>query len=56
MLPGQLRWPACLHAADALKAVDAFVFKNDAPVRLLPVITRVCGEIPSEFERSRIIP
>jgi len=56
MLPGQLRWPACPHAADALKAVDAFVFKNDASARLLPVITRVCGEIPSEFEGSRIIP
>jgi CheY-like chemotaxis protein len=42
--------------ADALRAVDAFVSKNDAPARLLPVITRVCGEIPSEFEGSRIIP
>jgi len=42
--------------ADVLKAVDAFVSKNDAPARLLPVITRVCGEIPSEFEGSRIIP
>src|SRR6266576_3321293 len=35
--------------AGALKAVDAFVSKNDAPACLLPVITRVCAEIPSEF-------
>ena len=39
---------------DALKVVDAFVSKNDAPARLLPVITRVCGEIPSGSERTRI--
>ena len=40
--------------ADALKVVDAFVSKNDAPASLLPVITRVCGEIPSGSERTRI--
>jgi CheY-like chemotaxis protein len=40
--------------ADALKVVDAFVSKNDAPARLLPVITRVCGEIHSGSERTRI--
>ena len=27
-----------------LHAVDAFVSKNEAPGRLLPVITRLCGE------------
>ena len=42
--------------AEVLKAVEAFVSKNDAPARLLPVITGVCGEIPSEFEGNRIIP
>jgi hypothetical protein len=40
--------------ADALKVVDAFVSKNDAPARLLPVITRVCGGIHSDSERTRI--
>lgn len=39
----------------ALQVVDAFVSKDDAPSRLLPVITQVCGESPSEFpERTRI--
>ncbi len=28
----------------ALKVVDAFVSKSEAPSRLLPVITRICGE------------
>jgi hypothetical protein len=28
----------------ALNAVDAFVSKNEAPHRLLPVIARICGE------------
>jgi len=28
----------------ALKVVDAFVSKNDAPSRLLPMIIRMCGE------------
>jgi len=28
----------------ALKVVDAFVSKNEAPSRLLPVITRICGD------------
>ena len=38
-----------------LKVVDAFVSKNEAPSRLLPVITRICGENPSGFpERTRI--
>jgi DNA-binding NtrC family response regulator len=35
-----------------LKVVDAFVSKNEAPSRLLPVITRFCGERP--FESARI--
>lgn len=30
----------------ALKVVDAFVSKSEAPSRLLPVITRICGENP----------
>ena len=29
----------------ALNVVDAFVSKNEASRRLLPVITRICGEI-----------
>jgi len=29
---------------NALKAVDAFVSKNEASSRLLPVITRICGD------------
>ena len=39
----------------ALKVVDAFVSKNEAPSRLLPVITRICDGSPSGFpERPRI--
>jgi CheY-like chemotaxis protein len=39
----------------ALKVVDAFVSKNEAPRRLLPVITRICDGRPSGFpERPRI--
>jgi len=38
----------------ALNAVDAFVSKNEAPHRLLPIITRICGEKPSGFQESRI--
>jgi len=37
-----------------LNVVDAFVSKNDAPSRLLPVITRMCGESPSGFQETRI--
>jgi DNA-binding NtrC family response regulator len=38
-----------------LQVVDAFVPKNEAHSRLLPVITRMCGESPSGFpERTRI--
>jgi len=39
---------------DTLKVVDAFVSKNDAPGRLLPVITRICGEDPAGFPGTRI--
>jgi len=38
---------------NVLQVVDAFVSKNDAPGRLLPVITRICGETPSEFRGTR---
>ena len=38
----------------ALNVVDAFVSKNEAPRRLLPVITRICGENPSRFQQTRI--
>jgi DNA-binding NtrC family response regulator len=38
----------------ALNVVDAFVSKNEAPRRLLPVITRICGEYPSGFQQTRI--
>jgi CheY-like chemotaxis protein len=41
-------------AEQALKVVDAFVSKNDAPSRLLPVITRICGENPPGFNETRI--
>ena len=38
----------------ALKVVDAFISKNEAPSRLLPVITRICGENPPGFQETRI--
>jgi CheY-like chemotaxis protein len=38
----------------ALNVVDAFVSKNEAPRRLLPVITRICGENPLRFQETRI--
>ncbi len=39
----------------ALKVMDAFVPKNEAPSRLLPVITRICGESRSGLpERNKI--
>ena len=38
----------------ALNVVDAFVSKNDAPRRLLPVITRICGDNTSGFQETRI--
>jgi CheY-like chemotaxis protein len=36
----------------ALNVVDAFVSKNDAPSRLLPMIIRMCGETPSGFQET----
>lgn len=38
----------------ALNLVDAFVSKNEAPTRLLPVITQICGECPARFPETRI--
>ena len=38
----------------ALNVVDAFVSKNEAPRRLLPVISRICGENPSGPQETRI--
>ena len=40
----------------ALNVVDAFVSKNEAPSRLLPVITRICGENPSGFQKPESQP
>jgi CheY-like chemotaxis protein len=41
-------------AEHALNVVDAFISKNEAPSRLLPVITQICGESPSWFPGTRI--
>ena len=38
----------------ALKMVDAFVSKNEAPSRLLPVIAKICGENPPDSGETRI--
>jgi CheY-like chemotaxis protein len=38
----------------ALNVVDAFVSKDDAASRLLPVIARICGEGSSGFQETRI--
>jgi CheY-like chemotaxis protein len=38
----------------ALTVVDAFVSKNEAPSRLLPVVLRVCGEDPFGLQETRI--
>jgi CheY-like chemotaxis protein len=38
----------------ALKVVDAFVSKNEAPSRLLPVIARICGENPPGSQETRM--
>jgi hypothetical protein len=38
----------------ALNAVNAFVSKNEAPRRLLPVISRICGENSSGSQEVRI--
>jgi hypothetical protein len=41
-------------AEQVLKVVDAFVSKNEAPSRLVPVINRICGENPPGFNETRI--
>lgn len=41
-------------AAHALQVVDAFVSKDEAPSRLLPVLARICGENPQGSQGSRI--
>jgi DNA-binding NtrC family response regulator len=41
-------------AEQVLNVVDAFVSKNEAPRRLLPVITRICGENPPSVSETRI--
>jgi DNA-binding NtrC family response regulator len=41
-------------AEQVLNVVDAFVSKNEAPSRLLPVITRICGENPPSVNDARI--
>ncbi|MGA2425699.1 MAG: response regulator [Terriglobales bacterium] len=41
-------------AGQALEVVDAFISKDEAPSRLLPVITRICGENPPSFNETRI--
>jgi CheY-like chemotaxis protein len=38
----------------ALNVVDAFVSKNEAPHRLLPVITRICRENPPGCQETGI--
>jgi CheY-like chemotaxis protein len=38
----------------ALKVVDAFVSKNEAPSRLVPVITQICGGNHPGFKETRI--
>jgi DNA-binding NarL/FixJ family response regulator len=38
----------------ALNVVKAFVSKNEASRRLLPVISRICGENPSGAQEARI--
>jgi len=38
----------------ALNLVDAFVSKNEAPTRLLPVIAQMCGENSAGFPETRI--
>ena len=38
----------------ALKVVDAFISKNEASSRLLPVIARICGENPPYSKETRI--
>jgi CheY-like chemotaxis protein len=39
---------------ETLNVVDAFVSKNEAPSRLLPVIAVICGENPSGSQETRL--
>jgi CheY-like chemotaxis protein len=41
---------------DALNVVDAFVSKDEAPRRLLPVIVGICGEGTTGFTDSTRVP
>jgi CheY-like chemotaxis protein len=41
---------------DALNVVDAFVSKDEAPRRLLPVLVGICGESAAGFQDSTRIP
>jgi CheY-like chemotaxis protein len=41
---------------DALNVVDAFVSKDEAPQRLLPVIVGICGESVAGFPDSSRVP
>ena len=41
-------------AEHALKVVDAFVSKNEASSRLLPVLTSICGENPPGSQETRL--
>jgi CheY-like chemotaxis protein len=41
-------------AEHALKVVDAFVSKNEASSRLLPVLSSICGENPPDSQETRL--
>ena len=41
-------------AEQVVNVIDAFVSKNEAPKRLLPVITRICGENLPGSKETRI--
>jgi len=41
---------------DALNVVDAFVSKDEAPRRLLPVVVGICGESVTGFTDSAGVP
>jgi CheY-like chemotaxis protein len=41
---------------DALNVVDAFVSKDEAPRRLLPVLVGICGEGAAGFTDSARVP
>ena len=41
-------------AEQALQVVDAFVSKDEAPRRLVPVIKMICGDNPPDFKSSSL--